>query len=164
MSKRSVSVSNNCPHLRCKAADVRAMVRALDEAMPDPRAPEGELSFAIVGEAEIVAMHERFLNDPTVTDVITFPGSPEDGFAGEVCVCADYAQRQAPLFGQGVDEELTLYMVHGWLHLAGYDDIDEMDRAKMREGEAMAMSLLRERGLIVHFVPAKRGKTSANGR
>jgi probable rRNA maturation factor len=164
MSKRIVSVSNNCPRLRCKASDVRAMIRALDQDMPEPRAPEGELSFAIVGEEEIVAMHERFLNDPTVTDVITFPGSPEDGFAGEVCVCADYAQRQAPLFGQCVDEELTLYMVHGWLHLAGYDDIDEADRVKMREGEAKAMSLLRERGLIVHFCPAKSRKTSTSGR
>ena len=44
--------------------------------------------------------------------------------------------------GEPFSRELSLYLIHGWLHLAGYDDRAEADRAKMREAEQLALSLI----------------------
>ena len=150
-NSRRVSINNAHPRLRIKAPEVRALYRFLDGALLPDAIPEGELSIAFVDEAEIVRMHQQFLNDPTATDVITFPGDPDEDLAGEICVCADYAAAQAPRFGQTFDAELTLYLVHGWLHLAGYDDIADADRVHMREGEARAMSAIVAAGRMPHF-------------
>jgi len=136
---RKVSVNNLHPRLSCANSEIRAMFRFLDEAMKPDAIPEGELSIAIVDESEIVRMHKLFLGDPSATDVITFPGDPGENLAGEICVCADYAAMQAPKYSQSFENELALYLAHGWLHLAGYDDIEENDRVKMRLAEKRAM-------------------------
>ena len=47
------------------------------------------------------------------------------------------------------EEELTLYIVHGLLHLLGYDDIEEEDRVEMRKQEALLMRLLSSKGLVL---------------
>lgn len=131
--------------------------------------PAGTLSVAFLGDDEICRMHEEFLSDPSKTDVITFPGDDafsaprlrsiagtgaqdnlepdEDSFAGEVCVCVDQALRVAKELKIAPADELLLYLVHGWLHLAGLDDIEESDRRAMREAEALVLDLLRENGL-----------------
>jgi probable rRNA maturation factor len=149
--ERKVSVNNTYPKLACKASEIRAMYRFLDEAMRPDAIPEGELSIALVGEAEIIRMHKQFLGDPSVTDVITFPGDPGEKLAGEICVCADFAAAQAPKFSQSFEKEMTLYLAHGWLHLAGYDDIDENNRVKMRLAETRAMDEMEKNGKIPHF-------------
>ena len=149
--QRSVSVNNAHERLTCKAAEIRALYRLLDAAMKPDAVPTGELSIALVDGAEIVRMHKQFLDDPAVTDVITFPGDPDEDLAGEICVCADFAAAQAPRFGQSLDEELTLYLIHGWLHLAGYDDIADEDRPKMRAGEARAMAAVKAARKVPHF-------------
>lgn len=131
--------------------------------------PAGTLSVAFLGDEEICRMHEEFLSDPSKTDVITFPGdevfssprerathagtdtanpvSDEAAFAGEICVCVDQAVRVAKELNVAPADELLLYLVHGWLHLAGLDDIEESDRQAMRAAEALALDLLREKNL-----------------
>lgn len=148
---RKVSVNVAHSGISCKTAQIRTLYRFLDKSAAPDAIPAGELSIAIVDEAEIVRMHKEFLNDPAVTDVITFPGDEEDDLAGEICVCADFAARQAPLFDNDFDHELTLYLVHGWLHLAGYDDIEDEDRLAMRAAEKRTMALLTEGGILPHF-------------
>jgi probable rRNA maturation factor len=148
---RRISVNNAHPRLRLHASEVRALYRFVDGAMAPDAVPVGELSIAFVDKAQIVRLHQQFLGDPSVTDVITFPGDAQEDLAGEICVCADYAQAQAPRFGQSIDEELTLYLIHGWLHLAGYNDIADDDRVKMREGEARAMAAVKSAGRLPHF-------------
>lgn len=64
-------------------------------------------------------------------------------FAGEICVCVDQALRSAAELKNAPADELLLYLVHGWLHLAGFDDISESDRAAMRAAEQTALSVLR---------------------
>ena len=153
--ERKISVNNAHPRLQCKASEIRSMLRLLDANMKPDAIPDGELSIAIVDEAEIVRMHKQFLNDPAVTDVITFPGDPDDDLAGEICVCADFAAVQAPKFSQSFEQELALYLAHGWLHLAGYDDIEENDRAKMRLAEKRAMDEMIRNDQIPHFALRK---------
>ena len=98
---------------------------------------------AILDDAALARLHGRHLDDPSVTDVITFSGNPDLGFAGEVCVSADAARRQAPrMTAAALSRELVLYVVHGWLHLAGYDDLNPTAKRAMRRAEARAMRLI----------------------
>jgi len=76
-----------------------------------------EVEISVVSDDVIRDVHARFLNDPTATDVITFPHG--DGI-GEIIVSFDTAIRQASEFGEPVFRELFRYMVHGLLHLHGY--------------------------------------------
>jgi len=60
-------------------------------------------------------LHQRFLNEPGPTDVITFQH-------GEIVISAETAKRQARAFRTSMELELRLYLVHGLLHLCGLDD------------------------------------------
>ena len=99
-----------------------------------------ELSVAFLNEASICDLHARFLNNPDPTDVITFPAEDDEGDrTGEICISIDEALKY-PQYR--LEDELTLYLVHGWLHLAEYDDIDPQDRLVMREMEQKALAFL----------------------
>ncbi|WP_269522457.1 rRNA maturation RNase YbeY [Coraliomargarita parva] len=103
---------------------------------------DGDLSIVFVSDEEIARVHDDFMDDPTPTDVITFPADPEMESAGEIIVSVDHARQKAEELGEPFSRELSLYLVHGWLHLAGYDDRNETDRAAMRQAEQEALALL----------------------
>ena len=102
---------------------------------------DAELSVAIVGDREIADLNRRFLGRRRVTDVLAFPYSDEGGaLAGEIIVNAELAAREAAGRAHSAQDELMLYLVHGLLHLLGYDDHTDEDRRRMRrrEGEVLA--------------------------
>jgi probable rRNA maturation factor len=150
---RLVEISVRHPRLKTDKLMLRQVILALDAARErfDGGCPPGELSIALVGDREQADLHGRFLDDPSATDVITFEGEALAGLAGEICVSADTAARFAKLHGKVFSEELTLYVAHGWLHLAGYDDLRPEWKRRMRRAEARAMKLLSKAGLLRSF-------------
>lgn len=150
---RSVEISLKHPRLRVDREKLEALIETLDLHAErfDGGCPEGELSLALVTDKAIAAIHDDFLDDPTPTDVITFEGQPEFGVAGEICVSADTAERYAAEHGRAFSEELSLYVIHGWLHLAGYDDLRPAKKRRMRAAEARAMKLLAAHAAIPAF-------------
>jgi probable rRNA maturation factor len=97
-----------------------------------------ELSVALVGDTRMANLHERFMNIPGPTDVLTFElGHDPRGrvTAGEVVVCVPYAVRQARRSGVAVRDEVLLYALHGMLHLCGFDDRTDRDFAAMHRRE-----------------------------
>lgn len=108
---------------------------------PSP-VPPGELSIVFLTDPAIAQIHADFMADPTATDVITFEGDATAGLAGEICVSADTAAAYARARDHDFATELTLYVVHGWLHLAGYDDLAPAKKRRMRAAEARALKLL----------------------
>jgi len=95
-----------------------------------------ELSVALVDDPTLAALHGRFLDDATPTDVMSFDlGEEGEGPVGEVVVSVDTAARVAAERGVPVARELALYLVHGTLHLCGFDDVDDAERAAMRAAE-----------------------------
>ena len=132
--------------------------------------PPGELSLVFLSDAALARLHADFLDDPTITDVITFEGAAPPGptadlqVAGEICVSVDAAVRQTKSAGKTrlrdstFATELALYVVHGWLHLAGYDALQPSKKRVMRRAEARAMKLLRAAGELPAFFlrPANR--------
>jgi probable rRNA maturation factor len=89
----------------------------------------------------MAGLHGRFLEDPTSTDVITFDGDKDADYAGEICVCPDVAAKYAADHELDFSKELALYIMHGYLHLCGFDDTDANKRKRMRAAEGTAMEI-----------------------
>ena len=83
---------------------------------------EFEVSIVIVGDKAIKELNHRYRKLNQVTDVLAFSGDADDKFLGEIII--DYAQikRQAKLYSGSTEEELIFILVHGLLHLLGYED------------------------------------------
>lgn len=84
-----------------------------------------EISVLIVSDRRMATLHRRFMNVPGSTDVITFQH-------GEIFISAEMAVRNARRFATALIHELRLYIVHGLLHLSGFDDQTEAAARKMR--------------------------------
>jgi probable rRNA maturation factor len=107
-----------------------------------------EIIIHFVMEQKIRLLHKEFFNDPSTTDCITFPiDSPQDKVGsfhllGEAFICpkaaVEYAKRHPiePL------EELFRYIIHCLLHLIGYDDIEPVERARMKRKERACLKKL----------------------
>jgi len=94
------------------------------------------VSLLLTDDAEIARIHGDYLDDPTPTDVISFD---LDGTA-EIVVSTQTAARAARLHGHACAHEVALCVVHGLLHLCGYDDRTVPDRAKMRRAERTVLA------------------------
>lgn len=121
--------------------DVRTAVRA---ALLHGGREQLEVDVALVSDEELASIHERFLDDPSPTDVISFDlGEGGEGPAAEIYVSVDRAIEVARKRGVPASDELRLYLVHGTLHLCGYDDRQPGDRARMRRAESAVLGVLR---------------------
>lgn len=94
---------------------------------------QADLSISLVDDAAIAALNAAYLNHLGPTDVITFPLSAphSEPLAGEIVISVETAVREAACRGLDPTDELRLYLVHGLLHLCGYDDRDPADRRAM---------------------------------
>ena len=120
-----------------------AVERAITAALDLGGRPDIELAVTFVSEAALTRLHAEHLDEPTATDVITFDlGSEGVGPAGELYVSVERARAVAAKRGVTPERELTLYVVHGVLHLCGFDDREPEAAARMRTAEAEVMALL----------------------
>ncbi|MDD5633981.1 MAG: rRNA maturation RNase YbeY [Candidatus Omnitrophica bacterium] len=103
-----------------------------------------ELNIIFVSNQEIKALNRRFLRENAATDVMAFPYDAEsdvctarDGFKllGDIAISSDKAEENARVYGKTFLQELTLYVIHGILHLDGYDDVTEKKAKLMRKKE-----------------------------
>ena len=140
------SVAWTVPDAPGDLGEVEALA-ALAAALAHGEAPELRVDVIFVDDAALARLHGQFLGDPTRTDVITFDlredGAPDEhGPDGEIYVSVERAREVAA--GRGVEpaREQALYVVHGALHLVGFDDHDARDRALMRAAEAAVMGRL----------------------
>ena len=120
---------------------------------------EANVSVALVDDPAMHELNRRHLAHDYPTDVLSFllsaPQSdrsdePPSGACldGELIISTDTAVRQAAEYGWPAAEELTLYVVHGLLHLCGYDDHRAIDRRHMRDRERAILGTL---GLSPHY-------------
>jgi probable rRNA maturation factor len=123
-----------------------------------------EFSLALVGNARMAELHEKFMNVPGPTDVLTFELDHDARgrvTAGEVVVCVPYALREARRRGVPPRDELLLYALHGMLHLCGYNDLTDRDFAKMHKRED---EILTELGIgpVFGVMPTNVGTPAGN--
>lgn len=125
------------------------MRRTVDAALDFGGRAGLAVAVVFVDDEFLRELHERFLGDPTPTDVITFDldggdtlAHPGDAVACEIYVSVDCARRVALRRKEPLERELALYLVHGALHLCGYDDHASADRRRMRAAEARVLKSL----------------------
>jgi probable rRNA maturation factor len=167
--KREIAITNRHPRLRFRRADVVRVITTLESNLaglriPPSAIPPGEFSLVFLTDPAQAKIHGAFMDDPTATDVITFAGNPAAGLAGEICVSADTAWAYAKSHRRDFSAELTLYLVHGWLHLAGYDDRQPAKKRRMRAAEKRAMALLRKARAVPGFRFALQRRSATAGR
>lgn len=107
-----------------------------------------EIGISIIGEETMTRMNEAYLRHKGSTDVITFDYADANRLkrlTGEIFVCLDEALAQAPRFRVNWQNELARYIVHGILHLSGYDDKTAAARRKMKREESRIICRLAER-------------------
>lgn len=92
---------------------------------------KGEVAILVTSRHKVQALNRRFRRKDKPTDVLSFPGSS----GGDIAICAEIARQNAHRLGHTVTEEIKVLVLHGMLHLAGYDhetDAGEMERAEAR--------------------------------
>lgn len=118
------------------------------------------VSLAFLGDREMRALNRRYRKQRRTTDVLSFPGSGHPAprtirygtplttgqvELGEVLVSVPQAKRQAKRYGHPLADELDMLVLHGLLHLAGYDHHRPADRRKM---ETMEQRVFKKRSLV----------------
>ena len=127
-----VSIASPQELVKLDRPRLREIVR---QVMAEEDIKDYEISLAFVDNPTIHGINKRFLEHDEPTDVITFPYSSGKVLIGELVIGVEVALEQARVGGHEVDAELALYVIHGLLHLVGYDDKDAHDRKQMRVRE-----------------------------
>jgi probable rRNA maturation factor len=95
---------------------------------------KGAVTVMVTDSREMRSLNSRFRGKNQATDVLSFPPPPLDnGFAGDIAVSLDIAARNARSLGHSLGQEVEILVLHGILHLAGYDH--EGDQGEMAERE-----------------------------
>ena len=124
------------------AAMTRLLRRAARKTLLMHGIRRGRLEITLVGNRQMSQLHGRWKKVRHTTDVLTFDlrEQPTRGLVdGEIIVCTDVAKASAKQRGTATSAELALYVVHGCLHLVGFDDITarQADRMHRREDELL---------------------------
>jgi len=131
-------------HREPESLDLSAFERLATFVLDREEAPDAvELSIAVVGLAEITELNTKYRGKEGPTDVLSFPcddpcsvAEPDEPVAiGDVVLAPEIAEAQALEYGHTVEEELNLLLVHGILHLLGYDHEDDDDASAMQARE-----------------------------
>lgn len=132
-----VEISNRQSRL---PVDEQLMKRAVTLVIEESPYVSAEISIGVVDDQEMHQLNVSYLDHDYPTDVLSFPLTKTDEFlAGEILVSIDTAESQAKDHGLSTGRELTLYVIHGALHLVGFDDKQESDRQVMRQKEQWFM-------------------------
>ena len=117
---------------------------------------DAELSISLVDPEEMADLHERWMDLPGATDVLSFPmdelrvpepGEPaEPGVLGDVVICPQVAAEQGAAAGHGTTAELELLLTHGILHLLGHDHAEPDEHAVMFGLQDRLLARWRARG------------------
>jgi probable rRNA maturation factor len=130
----SAAVSNRQGRVRISTPRLRATA---ESALCALGRADRDVHVSVVDDPAIRRLNARYLRRRTTTDVLAFdlhaPGPSR--LLGEVIICADTARRQAKRVGVSVALELDLLVVHGLLHLAGWDDHEPREARLMHERE-----------------------------
>jgi len=87
----------------------------------------------ITGDAELRRLNREFRGMDYATDVLSFPAAPPSGYLGDLAISLGRARSQAREFGHNIDQEVEILMLHGVLHLLGFDH--ETDKGQMARAE-----------------------------
>ena len=123
--------------------DADPLISAIQMIADDHEIKRSEISVAIVDDPTIRTLNQQYLQHDYETDVISFVLDWDEDIGsllGQLIVSTDTAAALAADVGSTMQEELLLYVIHGMLHLVGYDDKDPAAAIEMRAAEKEYLS------------------------
>ena len=112
-------------HLRRTAVKATTIRRLTQSILAEAGQPTADLSLSLVGRTRMRSLNRLYRERDYPTDVLAFPtaqiGTPGTAFLGDVVICVPIAIAQASRFENTADEEMLRLLIHGTLHLLGYD-------------------------------------------
>lgn len=137
-------------NLQKKEVDLKFLKRV---ALKFLKNEDKEVSIVLVDEKKIRELNKKFRKENKFTDVLAFPLGGEfistRDLLGEVIISVEIAEKQAKERNHSLREELVLLLIHGILHLRGYDDKEEEKKKLMKKKEREVLVCLGMRGDIV---------------
>ena len=138
---------------RTEKINARRLKQIVEELFAELEITEAELGIHLVGTKKMAQVNRQFLQHEGSTDVITFDHSspnsqlptPNSQIHGELFICVDDAVAQAKEFKTHWQTEVVRYLVHGVLHLLGYDDLQPDLRREMKREENRLVRRLEKR-------------------
>jgi probable rRNA maturation factor len=127
----------------------------------EEKQPCDEVSVHFISAKEMCRMHGHYFGDASLTDCISFPIDIDEKdehyrVLGDVFVCPKQAIEYSHKHRLDPYVETTLYIVHGLLHLMGYDDIEKEDAAQIRKAEKRQMNKLKKLSYPSILMPTRR--------
>jgi probable rRNA maturation factor len=107
-----------------------------------------EIFVWFVSDRRMASLHRQFLNQTGPTDVLTFQH-------GEIFISVETARRHARVFGNSLARELQLYIVHGLLHLHGFDDQKRADACKMEKIQKRILTAMNDKTRSISIASAR---------
>src|SRR5262245_34007781 len=133
--------------------DAARLKKAVRLILKDAGIQSAEISIAIVSDERMHELNRQYLQHNYPTDVLSFVlahNARAKSLDGEIIASSDYAAREALRYRWTIDDELLLYIIHGCLHLVGYDDTTAKAKSAMRDTEGKYLQLF---GLQHRFEP-----------
>ena len=135
-----------------KEKKVKALVK---EFLKWKKTTFDEVYIHFVNKKHITKLHKKYFQDATPTDCITLPIDSFDDnttpfkVLGEIFICPEVAEEYSKKHQTQPKEELSLYIVHGLLHLLGFKDTDKINKSVMRKEEKISMQFLRDKNVLL---------------
>ncbi len=124
---------------------IEPVKKALLQILADHGFSDGWINIVIIDDKMMIEMHKNYFNDPNTTDVMSFEFDIDREsryMEGEVYANIEQVQRQAKQYNTTVENELNRVIIHGVLHLVGYDDKTAEQKKIMRDKEDFYLKLL----------------------
>lgn len=127
-------------HLRSMSVRTKTIQRATQAILEQAGHPTAQLSLSLVGKTRMRSLNRKYRKRDYPTDVLAFPmknmGGLTEVFLGDVVICMPVAIGQASRFDNTPDQEMLRLLIHGTLHLLGYDhEISQQEAARMQRKE-----------------------------
>lgn len=113
----------------------RILKKVIEKVIRKENMISGDLNFIITDDITVRKINIQFLEHDYNTDVITFNYNEDDIINGEVYISLDSVKLNSSNYNVSLDEELNRVIIHGVLHLVGYDDKSKENKVVMREQE-----------------------------
>lgn len=127
-----IVINNLQQKVEISASFEKQLMRYVTHALTYGSVKDGELGITFVDDEYIAELNESFRNVSGSTDVLSFPMN-EEGLVGDVVVSLETATRQAEEYGHSFEREVAFLVIHGVLHLMGYDHETTEDEEKMMQ-------------------------------
>ncbi len=130
-----IEISNYTRKYRINKKELKQLIEQVSK-LTDCR--EGTISISFVGKKRIRDINRDFRGKDKATNVISFPfmdNLPKEKIIGDIIICPSVASKEARKYGNNFVDYIAFLLIHGFLHLLGYDHIKEKDRLIMERKE-----------------------------